>query len=127
MLNMYTRREPQEAFAVLAFDAHALLERHYEQAKLSKYDSGSAPRFPNRCAYRKSPDMFLPLRRFGMPGSPVVPATASEIREVLIEGTLHDVSGLLLTIYTETFEAVPARWRSRIRPLAELTGRVPEL
>jgi hypothetical protein len=61
MMDTYTRREPDEGFAILEFDAYSLLLGHYSSVKLSKYDSGSSPRFPTRCFYKKSPDMFLPL------------------------------------------------------------------
>jgi hypothetical protein len=59
---------------------------------LSKYDSGSSPRFPTHCSYKKSPSMFLPLSEFKSIMNNTVPVKASEIREVLIEDQVNNVS-----------------------------------
>ncbi len=88
MLSTYTRREPEEKFAVLSFDAASLLLDHYDAVKLSKYDSGSSPRYPKHCSYKKSPNMFVDLDHYKIKVNGNVPTKASEIREVLIENRL---------------------------------------
>ncbi|CAG7635998.1 DUF7002 family protein [Paenibacillus allorhizosphaerae] len=119
MLDTYTRREPDESFAILKLDAYSLLSAHYGAVKLSKYDSGSSPRFPHRCSYRKSPAMFLQLARFQTVSNSVVPAKASEIREILVEGRVTRLSDYLQCIYIEEKDrqAVPERWRNIAQPL----------
>ncbi|WP_438444223.1 DUF7002 family protein [Gorillibacterium sp. sgz5001074] len=124
MMETYARREPAEPFAVLEFDAVSLLSEHVARAKLSKYDSGSAPRFPHTCRYRKTPDMFLPLPRFRTVTDALVPVKSSEIHEVLIEERVSHVSRHLRAVYADAEAFVPACWMERIRPYAELLGRV---
>lgn len=123
MMDTYVRREPDEAFAVLEFDAYALLSEQYSNVKLSKYDSGSSPRFPTRCSYKKSLDMFLPLDEFMIKSNNFVPTKASEIREILIEGQVTGVSKYLLSVYVNKWEDVPESWRSLTQPLANLSSR----
>ncbi|MCY9668495.1 hypothetical protein M5X11_26810 [Paenibacillus alginolyticus] len=123
MMDTYARREPDEEFAVLEFDAHALLSDHYSTVKLSKYDSGSSPRFPTRCSYKKSLDMFLPLDEFKIVWNNLVPTKASEIREILIEGQVNRVSTYLKTVYVNKSEDVPESWRMLTHPLSELSAR----
>ncbi|WP_219837562.1 DUF7002 family protein [Paenibacillus sp. R14(2021)] len=118
MLDTYTRREPDAAFAVLEFDAKALLTSCSEAVKLSKYDSGSSPRFPNNCGYRKSPAMFLPLAEFGRVGSSTVPAKAAEIKEVLVEDQLRHMSRFLRAVYAANASDVPAAWQGIVKSLA---------
>lgn len=60
MAAMYSRREPGEVFAVLKLDARQVLAANFSRIRLSKYDSGSSPRFPHRMSYRKSCAMLLP-------------------------------------------------------------------
>lgn len=123
MMDTYARREPGEAFAVLEFDAYALLSEHYSTVKLSKYDSGSSPRFPTRCSYKKSLDMFLSLDEFMIVLNNLVPTKASEIREILIEGQVNSVSKYLQSVYVNNCEDVPESWRSLTLPLADLSAR----
>jgi hypothetical protein len=111
MLETYRRREPGEQFAVLALDAAALLAAHFEFVRLSKYDSGSAPRYPQSCTYRKSPQMLLPLAGFGQPHNHTLPAKASEIKEILIEDRVSSVSRYLRAIYVADPSDVPEEWR----------------
>ncbi|CAG7632302.1 hypothetical protein PAESOLCIP111_03366 [Paenibacillus solanacearum] len=120
MLDTYSRREPDEAFAILQLDAYALLLEHFGAVKLSKYDSGSSPRFPHRCSYKKSSAMFLPLAQFRTVSSSLVPRKASEIREILVEGRVTGLSRYMQCIYVEqdACSAVPERWRQQARPLA---------
>lgn len=120
MLETYTRREPDEEFAILAFDAYSLLLAHFQAVKLSKYDSGSAPRFPARCSYRKSPDMFLPIQDFKRRINNTVPTKASEIKEVLIEEQVVHVTEYLRAIYIMEGIVIPERWRMLVEPLADL-------
>jgi predicted DNA-binding protein len=124
MLDTYARREPGERFAVLEFDAYRLMTDHYSAVKLSKYDSGSAPRFPKTCSYRKSLEMFLPLDRYKLLSSSIVPTKASEIREVLIEDRVMKISDYLQSVYVDRCEDAPMLWRTLIRPLAELRTKV---
>ncbi|WP_376769538.1 DUF7002 family protein [Paenibacillus plantarum] len=111
MLEMYARREPDEAFAILQLDAHALLDEFYDDIKLSKYDSGSSPRYPNRCAYKKSLQMFVTLDQFEIARDHDVPSKPSEIREVLVEGEVTSLSRYLQFIYCDNREGIPERWR----------------
>lgn len=120
MMDTYSRRESDERFAVLVFDAYSLLSEHYSTVKLSKYDSGSSPRFPNRCSYKKSLDMFLSLHQFKIVFNNLVPTKASEIREILVEDQVNKVSKYLQSVYVEDCKDVPERWRSLMRPLADL-------
>jgi hypothetical protein len=120
MLNIYSRREPDEEFAVLEFDAYSLLLAHYSAVKLSKYDSGSSPRFPARCSYKKSPDMFLPLNCFKNVKNNTVPTKASEIREIIIKDQVFNVSKYLRSVYVDNCKMVPNYWRHLSKPLADL-------
>ncbi|MFD0694728.1 DUF7002 family protein [Paenibacillus sp. GCM10027628] len=123
MMETYARREPEEAFAVLEFDAFSLLMEHHRAVKLSKYDSGSSPRFPNRCTYKKSPEMFLPLEYFKSILNKTVPANASEIREVLIEEQVINVSKYLRAVYVDNCKAIPECWSELAKPQADLQVR----
>lgn len=120
MMETYARREPDESFAVLEMNAHALLSGHRTAVKLSKYDSGSSPRFPAACTYKKSPDMFLPLDRFKQVSNHTVPAKVSEIHEVLVEDQVTGITRLLQTIWIDRREAAPLCWREKARALSEL-------
>jgi hypothetical protein len=120
MLDTYKRREPSEKFAVLELDAYTLLAEHFECAKLTKYDSGSAPRFPNKCTYKKSLDIFLPLKSFMSVLNPIVPIKPSEIREVLIEDRVTQLSAYLQVIWIDHSEDLPERWRGQMRSLVDL-------
>ncbi|MRN52759.1 DUF7002 family protein [Paenibacillus monticola] len=117
MANMYSRREPSEAFAILQFAAYELLADHFAAIKLSKYDSGSSPRYPHRTSYRKSCRMFLPLDSFSKTTDRLIPSKPSEIKEVLIEDKLAPLSKYLQTIYCSEILQVPSRWRPLVRPL----------
>jgi hypothetical protein len=118
MMETYTRREPEEGFAVLEFNAYSLLIAHYGAVKLSKYDSGSSPRFPARCLYKKSPDILLPINQFKMVSTSNVPAKPSEIKEIVIEEQVNKISQYLQAVYIEHDQDVPERWKRLIRPLA---------
>jgi hypothetical protein len=120
MMGTYARREPDERFAVLEFDAYSLISEHYSAVKLSKYDSGSSPRFPVHCSYKKNLDMFLPLNRFKTVLNNIVPAKPSEIREVLVEDRVMNVSKYLKSVYVDRHEDAPERWSNLMRPLADL-------
>ncbi|UVI27753.1 DUF7002 family protein [Paenibacillus spongiae] len=122
MMESYARREPDERFAVLKFDAYPLLAACYSAVKLSKYDSGSSPRYPKHCNYKKSPRMFLPINIFNSQSksnSPV-PTKPSEIREILIEDQVMNVSRYLQAIYVEHDDDVPVRWRELAKHQADL-------
>jgi len=120
MLASYARREPGQQLAVLEMDAASLLLEHAERIKLSRYDSGSAPRYPHRCRYRKSPAMFLPLLLFGEANRDDQPRRASEIREVLVADGLERFSDYLTAVYCEQRDSVPLRWQSLNRSLSAL-------
>lgn len=120
MMETYGRREPEGSFAVLELGAAALLSGHYSAVKLSKYDSGSSPRFPASCSYRKSPAMFLPLDSFMARTDHTVPVKASEIKEVLVEDEVTELSRYLLAVYADRREDVPERWRRLFKPLSGL-------
>lgn len=120
MMETYSRREPEERFAVLEFAAYPLILDHFPDVKLSKYDSGSSPRFPASCTYRKSPDMFLPVSCFKKVLNDTVPVKPSQIMEVLVENRVQPVSRYLKAVWAETEEELPAAWRKWFRPLAAL-------
>ncbi|GLX67396.1 DUF7002 family protein [Paenibacillus glycanilyticus] len=117
MLTTYMRREPAESFAVLEFDASELLLEHQDTVRLSKYDSGSSPRFPSSCNYRKSPAMFVSLAEFGYRTDYAVPAKPSEIKEILIEEQAHSISRLLKSVYALSLEHLPTKWLPNYQPL----------
>ncbi|MDF2935683.1 MAG: hypothetical protein K0Q90_1056 [Paenibacillaceae bacterium] len=120
MLEVYRRREPNGRFCVLALDTRSLLSAHYAAVRLTKYDSGSSPRFPHRCSYRKSPEMFLPLDRFGSSIRTDTPASVPEIKEVLVDGGVTGVAQLLRTVHVQAGEKLPSGWSHMRRPLEEL-------
>ncbi|SDN69163.1 hypothetical protein SAMN04487897_10499 [Paenibacillus sp. yr247] len=120
MMSTYARRESNEGFAVLEFDAYSLLSEHYSAVKLTKYDSGSSPRFPTRCSYKKSLDLFLPLNQFKIVLKNSVPTKTSEIREILIEDQVNCVSKYLQSVYVDKYEDAPECWISLTRPFADL-------
>jgi hypothetical protein len=120
MMASYARREPEESFTVLQFNALSILTRHAHLVKLSKYDSGSSPRYPERTSYHKSLAMFLPLGQF--PGSAAMaqPERPGDIREVLIENRVEQLNSALVAVYTHNRAHVPANWLDRHQPYALL-------
>ncbi len=120
-LGNYSRREPDESFAVLKFNANTLLKANFNAVKLSKYDSGSAPRFPNRCKYKKCIAMFLPLQQFGSVHDSLVPDKPSDIHEVLVTGEVPKLTRHIEAVYCEQVERVPDRWKPYWRPLQDLS------
>lgn len=111
MYIMYSRREPGETFAVLKFSAYDLLRDNFGRIRLSKYDSGSSPRYPHRMSYRKSSEMLLPLGQFIQAAGPSIPHKPSEIKEVLVEDQLIPVSRYLQTVYCSDPGQVPEVWK----------------
>lgn len=93
MLDIYSKREPYEDFAILQLEAHSLLYDFYDSIELSKYDSGSSPRFPARCSYKKNMGIFLALGLFEIVLKNDVPRKPSEIHEVLVQ---EEVTNLLV-------------------------------
>ncbi|MGO4272098.1 hypothetical protein AB4Z22_20040 [Paenibacillus sp. TAF58] len=124
MLEIYSRREPDEAFAILQLDAHSLLWDFYDTVKLSKYDSGSSPRYPTRCSYKKSLQMFLPLDQFEIERGNDVPSKPSEIREVLVEGKVPNLSRYLQAVYCQNMQEIPKRWRKDVQSFHDFKNRV---
>lgn len=118
MVDTYKRREPNEAFAVLELDAYSLLLDHYAAVKLSKYDSGSSPRFPKSCNYKKSLNMFLPLDQFKSIVNNTVPTKGAEIHEVLIEDKVERLSKYLRTVHVDDGIEVPEKWSDCVSPLS---------
>lgn len=111
MLETYKRREPDERFAVLELDAARLLAANGTAVKLSKYDSGSSPRFPQNCTYRKSPEMFVPLAEFGRAVDHAAPVKASEVKEVLVEDRVDQASRFLKAVYVDGAFDIAREWR----------------
>ncbi|MDR6879380.1 DUF7002 family protein [Bacillus sp. 3255] len=111
MLDIYSRREPDEDFAILQLEAHPLLCDFYDRVVLSKYDSGSSPRFPVHCSYKKSLDMFLAIDQFQLVQKNDVPTKPSEIREVLVREKVTNLSSYLGAVYCNDMEKVPEKWR----------------
>ncbi|MWV42884.1 hypothetical protein GRF59_04520 [Paenibacillus sp. HJL G12] len=122
MMETYSRREPDENFAVLVLDAFSLLMENFSHVSLSKYDSGSSPRFPKHCTYRKSPEMFVALDDFKIKLNKTVPVKASEVREVLIEAKVTDISRVLRMIYVEDPEMLPVHWKQMARPMTDFNN-----
>lgn len=120
MMATYARREPEESFAVLMLDAYSLLDRNFAKAKLSKYDSGSCPRFPSRCSYKKSPAMLLPAAQFTQVINGTVPSKPSEIREVLVEGQVEGLAGYLRAVFTDSPAGTPERLAVLLKPYGDL-------
>jgi hypothetical protein len=122
MMRTYRRREPNESFIILEFDAASLLYDYYYKVKLSKYDSGSSPRFPNRCSYRKGIEMFLPINQFESVKNNLVPTTASEIYEVLVEDEIRNLSKYLRVLYCSNTAEILEKWRQLKEDLTEIDG-----
>lgn len=120
MLEIYKRREPHGRFCVLAVDTRSLLATHYAAIRLTRYDSGSSPRFPHRCSYRKSPDMFLPLDQFGRSGRADTPTAVPDIKEVLVDSRVTGVMLLLRAVFTDPAAELPPEWSRLRRALEEL-------
>ncbi|WP_379129525.1 DUF7002 family protein [Paenibacillus sp. sgz500958] len=120
MMDTYGRREPEEHFAVLAMDASSLIYDHFDSVKLSKYDSGSSPRFPSRCSYRKSPEMLLPISLFQRSADSRVPAKSSDVKEILVEDQVNHVSAYLQAVYTPELSDVSEAWRNKTLPYTDL-------
>lgn len=111
MLEIYSRREPDEAFAILQLDTYSLLCDFYDTVKLSKYDSGSSPRYPTRCSYKKSLQMFLTLNEFEITREALVPSKPSEIREVLVEDKVTNLSHYIQAVYSGRSAVIPGSLR----------------
>lgn len=122
MLTTYMKREPSERFAVLELDASELLLEHEKSVRFSKYDSGSSPRFPKTCKYRKSPEMFVSLADFGRRTDHAVPIKPSEIKEILIEDEVRFITTFLKSVYVQAPGEVPDHWLPRYKPLDMLLG-----
>ncbi|RTE11074.1 DUF7002 family protein [Paenibacillus whitsoniae] len=114
MLETYSRRELGERFAVLACEAAALILAHFDRVKLSKYDSGSSPRYPNSCSYRKTPEMLLPIGQFGKVSANLVPTAPSQIKEVLVEGQVTGMASWVRTVYVDEGDIpLPEEWQAK--------------
>ncbi|WML44535.1 hypothetical protein [Neobacillus sp. PS3-40] len=122
MINAYSRREPNESFVVFEFDADLLLHDNYNNIKLSKYDSGSSPRFPSRCSYKKSLRMFLPLNQFGLVKNNLVPSKPSEIHEILVLNELSNISKYIKALYCRNITDVTKKWRKYTKNIVEFDG-----
>ncbi|WP_420831220.1 DUF7002 family protein [Paenibacillus lignilyticus] len=122
MLEMYARREPDEAFAVLQMDAYSLIHDFYDTVKVSKYDSGSSPRYPNRCSYKKSLRMFLPVDQFEVLRESDIPTKPSEIREVLVEDKVTNLSRYLQAIYCKDVSAITGSWAKYAHSFNDFTN-----
>ncbi|CAM3463577.1 hypothetical protein PALU110988_23915 [Paenibacillus lupini] len=120
MLTTYMKREPSERFAVLELDASELLRVHEKAVRFSKYDSGSSPRFPKNCTYKKSPSMFVSLAEFGRRTDHAVPVKPSEIKEILIEEQARSITRLLKSVYVKNSDDVPSEWLKHYKPLDNL-------
>lgn len=121
MMDTYTRREPDEGFAVLQFEAYPLLAAHFANVKMSKYDSGSSPRFPGKSTYKKSPEILLPIDSFKRKLLPIVPTKASEIKEILVEERVSHLSHFLRAIYVKNTSEIPDCWRELAESISEIT------
>lgn len=121
MMATYARREPDEGFAVLQCEAYPLLAAHFASAKVSKYDSGSSPRFPGKSTYKKSPEILLPIESFKRKLIPIVPTKSSEIKEVLVEERVSHLSHYLTAIYVKNKSDIPERWRDLVTSITEIT------
>jgi hypothetical protein len=119
MLTTYQRREPSEHFAILELEASPLLMAHWKSVRLSKYDSGSSPRFPKNCKYRKSPDMFVPLADFGRRTHNSVPVKPSEIKEILIENEAYSISHYIKALYCDDLEDIPSDWLGMAKSMSQ--------
>ncbi|NQX64206.1 DUF7002 family protein [Paenibacillus qinlingensis] len=117
MLAIYSKREPNEAFAILQFDAYSLMTDFYDRIKLTKYDSGSSPRYPTRTSYKKSLQMFLPIDQFEVVQRNDVPSKPSEIREVLVEGKVTNLSRYLQTVYCDHRSEMNDNWKEHAQSL----------
>ncbi|MGO4693230.1 hypothetical protein AB4Z50_03010 [Paenibacillus sp. 2TAB26] len=117
MLDTYKRREQDEAFVILQFEAFPLLMDHYSAVKLSKYDSGSSPRFPKSCKYKKSLEMFLSLDEFQKKRNNTVPVKASEIHELLFKDQVINLNQYVQVIYADHDNGLPENWRKLVKPL----------
>jgi hypothetical protein len=122
MINAYSRREPNESFVVFEFDADPLLHDNYNKIKLSKYDSGSSPRFPSRCSYKKSLRMFLPLNQFGLVKNNLIPSKPSEVYEILVLKELSNISKYIKALYCRDINEIPKKWRKYTKNIAEIDG-----
>jgi hypothetical protein len=120
MLTTYQRREPSEHFAVLELEASPLLLAHWKSVRLSKYDSGSSPRFPKNCMYRKSPDMLVPLADFGHKNNYSIPVKPSEIKEILIENQACSITHFLKAVYSDNLIDIPSDWSGMSKIMDEL-------
>jgi hypothetical protein len=120
MLTTYQRREPSEHFAVLELEASLLLLAHWKSVRLSKYDSGSSPRFPKNCKYRKSLEMFLPLADFGRKNNYSIPVKPSEIKEILIENQACLITHFLKAVYCDNLNDIPSNWLGFSKSLMSL-------
>ncbi len=116
MLRTYSRREPHNQFVVLQFDAFSLLFDHVSKVRLSKYDSGSMPRYPTHCSYRKTLRMFLPLDKLGKSRDSLVPRVPSEIHEILVEQKVNHLKRYLECVYAERALDFSEQWRDFHRP-----------
>ncbi|CAH1203826.1 hypothetical protein PAECIP111891_02439 [Paenibacillus allorhizoplanae] len=117
MLAIYSKREPNEVFAILQLDAQSLMTDFYDMIKLTKYDSGSSPRYPARTSYKKSLQMFLPIDQFEIVKRNDVPSKPSEIREVLVEGKVTNVTHYLQTVYCDNRSWINENWRKYTQSL----------
>ncbi|WP_371826318.1 DUF7002 family protein [Alicyclobacillus fastidiosus] len=120
MLQMYSRREPFEKFAVLQLAAYPLLFDHYHQVRLSKYDAGSMPRYPQRTSYRKTLRMFLPLSEFRAHDHALIPRIPSEIHEILIHNSVSSLHRYIETVYCSDVGDIPTSWVHLYKPLQDI-------
>ncbi|WP_420329387.1 DUF7002 family protein [Paenibacillus gorillae] len=88
---------------------------------MTKYDSGSSPRFPDRCGYRKSLSIFLPIEQLGTVNRHDVPVKVSDIKEVLVAGGVTSISLHLKAMYADhPGTDIPEYWKALHQPLSML-------
>jgi hypothetical protein len=111
MYTSYVRRQPNNQRVIFKFRAFDLLLSNFSRTKICKYNSGSNPLNIHACSYRKGPHIFLPANDFEVVQRHDVPTSPTEIREVLVEGEVVNISRYIEKIYCPNINMLPVSWR----------------
>ncbi|MBC9784988.1 hypothetical protein H1S01_10755 [Heliobacterium chlorum] len=118
MFGSYKRRIPQKKAAIIVFNAQTILSACWDSTKFCKYNSGSSPQNPSSCTYKKNFDIFLPANCLGTNRCPHVPTKVSEIKEVLVESKVMNLSDHVEKVFTESVDQIPRDWQDYYCPIS---------
>ncbi|WP_288185008.1 hypothetical protein [uncultured Sporomusa sp.] len=111
MYKSYARRNHNKQAVIFVLNSRLLIQHNFHRIKLCKYNSGSSPLYPQTCNYRKSPNIFVQASEFGLTSNSTHPSKANDIKEILVEDQVADLSIYIQQIYTSSNSVLPDPWK----------------